>query len=320
MQQWGPWRDRFVAINGRVVDNVNNSISHSEGQGYGMLLAVLAEDRETFVRIWTFTQNELLIRDDGLAAWRWEPDRKPHVTDINDAADGDILIAYSLALASELWRVPVWHDAARTIAVSIGQNLVRRDDGYPVLMPGSQGFGAKDRIDGPVVNLSYWVFEAMPVLAQLDPKTDWEGLSRQGQDLIRRARFSPDQLPADWISLKTAEPAPAAGFEPRFSYDAIRIPLYLLRANITDRTLLEPFAQSWAKAGGIPAIVRFADANALEPLIEPGYRMIAASVKCALDHSPIPPELRDPEPRQYYPATLYLLAASALAQHYPGCL
>lgn len=320
MQQWQPWRDRFVTIDGRVIDNVNNNISHSEGQGYGMLLAVLAEDREAFVRIWTFTRNELLLRDDGLAAWRWEPDHTPHVTDINNAADGDILIAYSLALASEQWDVPAWREAARTMASSIGRNLIQGVGGHTILMPASQGFGAKDRPDGPVVNLSYWVFEAMPVLAQLDPATDWQALSLDGQALIRQARFGADQLPADWISLKTTTPAPAIGFKPRFGYDAIRIPLNLLRAHITDRTLLQPFAQSWAKTGGLRAVMELGDTKAAEPLLEPGYRMISATLACALDHDPIPAELRDPTPQEYYPSTLYLLAASAIAQHYPGCL
>jgi hypothetical protein len=32
MEQWQPWRDRFVGDDGRVVDDVNQ-ISHSEGQG-----------------------------------------------------------------------------------------------------------------------------------------------------------------------------------------------------------------------------------------------------------------------------------------------
>jgi endoglucanase len=36
---WAAYRDRFVMPDGRVVDDANGGISHSEGQGYGLLLA-----------------------------------------------------------------------------------------------------------------------------------------------------------------------------------------------------------------------------------------------------------------------------------------
>ena len=69
---WAAYRDRFVMPDGRVVDDANGGISHSEGQGYGLLLAFSAGDRGTFERVFNFTRNQLLIRDDGLAA-RWFP-------------------------------------------------------------------------------------------------------------------------------------------------------------------------------------------------------------------------------------------------------
>ena len=319
-QQWQPWRDRFVTLDGRVVDDANKNISHSEGQGYGLLLAVLANDREAFTRIWTFTRNELLLRDDGLAVWRWDPTSQPHVTDTNDAADGDILIAYSLALADEAWKNPAWTDTARSMAGAIGRKLVQEVGGRTILLPAAQGFGADDRPDGPVVNLSYWIFEAIPVLARLAPETNWQALSVDGRSLISDSRFGPAKLPADWISLKGGSPSIAHGFKERFGYDAIRIPLYLLRAGITDRSSLEPFAQFWSRPDAIPAVVNLADGQTGEIMDDPGYRMIAATVECALSQTPIPPTLRVPPLTNYYPSTLYLLALSAVAQHFPGCL
>ncbi len=64
-----------------------------------MLLAYLAASPADFEQIWYFTRTELLLRDDGLAVWKWDPNVKPHVTDTNNASDGDMLIAYALALA-----------------------------------------------------------------------------------------------------------------------------------------------------------------------------------------------------------------------------
>jgi endo-1,4-beta-D-glucanase Y len=93
--EWNLYKARFLDPAGRIVDNANGNISHSEGQGYGLLLSYLADDRGDFDRIWSFTRTEMLVRNDGLAAWKWDPLAKPHVSDTNNATDGDLLMAYS---------------------------------------------------------------------------------------------------------------------------------------------------------------------------------------------------------------------------------
>ncbi len=319
LEQWQPWRDRFVGADGRVVDDVNQ-ISHSEGQGYGQLLAVLAQDRAAFARIWSFTRSQLLVRDDGLAAWRWDAKPTPHIADINDASDGDILIAYSLALAGDLWKSPDLTAAAQDVARAIGRVLIKRLDDRTILLPAAIGFGPKERADGPVVNLSYWIFEALPVLSRLAPEADWSALSTTGLDLVLAARFGPAKLPSNWISLHGASPAPAHGFDDQFGYDAIRVPLYLIRAGIADQSNLEPFAAAWQDDEKSPAVINLADGRPLASLDDPGYRMIAATVACALHRKPIPSVLKTAAPTAYYPSTLRLLAFSAIAQHYPECL
>jgi endo-1,4-beta-D-glucanase Y len=320
LEQWTPWRDRFVAADGRIADDANKNISHSEGQGYGLLLSVLARDSATFARIWGFTKKELLLRDDGLAVWRWDPDSNPHVTDTNDASDGDILIAYSLALAGETWNSPEFTMAARDLATAIGKLLVKRVGGWSVLMPAVKGYGAGERPDGPVINLSYWIFEAFPILAQLAPDTNWTSLSDSGREILITSRFGPPRLPSNWISLHAAAPAPALGFDRLFGYDAIRIPLYLLRAGIVDRSLLGPFAKSWGSTEEGPRVVSVDDGRAANDLADPGYRMIAAALACVLDHKPIPASLKTAAPTSYYPSTLYLLALSTVAQNHLDCL
>jgi endoglucanase len=314
------WRDRFMTTEGRIVDDANNNISHSEGQGYGLLLAVLAQDRAAFASIWGFTKREFLLRDDGLAVWRWDPGSTPHVADVNNASDGDVLIAYSLALAGERWNAPELTAAARDLATAIGRVLVKQTGDRTVLMPAAKGFGSDDRPDGPVVNLSYWIFEALPVLARLAPETDWRALGDSGRELVLAARFGPARLPANWISIHSAAPAPALGFDQLFGYDAIRIPLYLIRAGLGDRSLLEPFARMGAAPSETPAVVNLADGHAANALGDPGYRMIAATVACALERKPIPVSLRTSAPTNYYPSALHLLALAAVAQNYPECL
>ena len=46
--EWQIYASTFVTADGRIVDNANGNVSHSEGQGYGLLLAALADDFERF--------------------------------------------------------------------------------------------------------------------------------------------------------------------------------------------------------------------------------------------------------------------------------
>ncbi|RTL91879.1 endoglucanase [Ancylobacter aquaticus] len=319
---WSAYAARFVDPSGRVIDDANGRISHSEGQGYGMLLAYLAGDKASFERIWTFTRTELLIRDDGLAAWRWDPNADPHVTDINVASDGDLLIAYALALAGQAWNVPDYERSAARIAQALGQQVIRREGGRLVLLPGATGFSVGERPDGPVLNLSYWIFEAFPVLARLAPEVDWDGLAASGRELLSLARLGPARLPPDWISAPAdGKLEPAQGFEPVFGYNSLRIVLYLLRAGIVDTDVQKAILNNWmVQNGGMPAIVNIPTGKALARLSEPGYRMLAATLACAIDGSAIPADLRRLQPSQYYPSTLYLLSLSLVGEKYPTCL
>ncbi len=316
---WAAYRDRFVDQSGRVVDDANGRISHSEGQGYGLLLAFEAGDRVAFERIWSFTRDELLIRDDGLTAWKWDPDAKPHITDVNSASDGDTLIAYALGLAGKAWGDAAYTDAARSLALAIGENLIAEDNGRALLKPGPAGFSAAETPDGlEVVNPSYWIFEALPVLNELAPEYPWQALARTGVDLIDRARFGPSHMPSDWVAITPSGLRPAEGFPPVFGYNAIRIPLYLLRGGLKDKEFLAPYAA--AMTAGAPSVIDIETGKKLESLADPGYRMVAAAVACAVNGTMVPADLRQFTPTFYYPSTLYLLAMSYVTGRQPQCL
>ncbi|MBJ6125294.1 glycosyl hydrolase family 8 [Microvirga splendida] len=318
---WEAYRSRFVEDSGRVVDTANGNISHSEGQGYGLLLALAASDRRSFEQIWNFTFTELLIRDDGLAVWKWDPEAKPRVTDRNNATDGDLLIAYALAKAGEFWQEPRYTAAARKLAKAIGKNTFGHSGRSRVLLPGANGFGAGDRPDGPVVNLSYWVFEAFPVMAALAPEYEWNRVWRDGVLLLQQAASGRVRLPADWLSLQSGlQPKPADGFPPEFGYNSLRIPLYLLRAGMTDLEWLRALKQRWSAENEGVAVVNVVTGQAREQLADQGYAMLHAALACALDGTPVPAALRTFELSLYYPSTLYLLAKSLLGEKYPQCV
>ena len=318
---WEGYRSRFVRADGRVVDNANGDISHSEGQGYGLILALAAEDRATFEKIWTFTHTEFLIRDDGLAVWKWDPAASPHVTDRNNATDGDILIAYALGKGATLWNEDRYLKAAQKLASAIGRTVIGRDGDMPFLLPGAKGFASSERPDGPVVNLSYWVFEAFPVLASLAPEFDWSALWRRGLVLLQQATTGKTKLPADWLSISArAQPRTADGLPPEFGYNSLRIPLYLLRAGMSDLAWLRTVNERWKAGSEGVAVVNVLTGEVREQLTDQGYAAMAAALSCAVDGTPIPAPLKSFEPKLYYPATLYLLSMSLVREKYPTCL
>ena len=316
---WAAYKASFLDPSGRIVDDGNGDISHSEGQGYGLLLAFLADEPADFEQIWSFTRRELLLRDDGLAAWKWSPADTPHVVDVNNATDGDILIAYALALAADRWERSDYSSAAATVARAILDKTVIEHGGRTLLMPGVEGFSASDRADGPVVNPSYWIFEALPVLDRLVPSPKWQALAADGEAMIARLKFGPRQLPADWVSARTAL-KPAAGFPRTFGYNALRIPLYLMRAGRADRDLLLQLQRGMSAPDGSLVISDLETGAANDTLSDPGYRFINHILACVLDGTKLPDGAATFRPTQYYPSTLHLLGLSFVEEKHPECL
>ncbi|MGO6981597.1 glycosyl hydrolase family 8 [Rhizobium leguminosarum] len=315
---WAAYKAKFLDATGRIIDNGNGNISHSEGQGYGMLLAYLSASPADFEQIWYFTRTELLLRDDGLAVWKWDPNVKPHVTDTNNASDGDMLIAYALALAGTAWKRNDYILAASRMAQALLAETVVHAAGHTLLLPGSQGFAAADRKDGPVVNPSYWIYEAIPVMAALAPSDAWQKLSDDGLTLLKTMQFGPRKLPAEWVSL-SGQPQPARGFDAEFAYNAIRIPLYLVRGGVTDKALLIRLQQGMSQ-DGVPATIDLTTGRTKTVLPDAGYRIVNDVVACVVDGTKLPVSALQFAPALYYPSTLQLLGLAYIGEKHPECL
>lgn len=120
-RQWAVFRRKYFRPDGRIVDTGNNGESHSEGQGYGMLFAAVADDLPTFETMWNWTQATLRHTKDGLFSWRFLPGHTPAVPDTNNATDGDLLIALALARAGRRWHRPDFvQEPSRSIATCCG--------------------------------------------------------------------------------------------------------------------------------------------------------------------------------------------------------
>ena len=315
--QWTAYKAHFIDADGRLFDASQENVSHSEGQGYGMLLSVFNDDRETFARMWAWTREHLDVRDDALAAWRWRPGDNPHVLDPNNATDGDLLISWALAEAGRRWGEADYDRQAARIARALARRVLFESAFGPTLAPGAAGFGAVDRDDGPVVNLSYWVFPAFDALKRVAPEVDWAGLNRSGLSLLETAQFGPRRLPADWIGLKSGA-HPASGFPARFGYDALRIPLYLAWGGSRGKARLTALIGHWSESG--PLSVVEVDSGLLsDRLGAKGYLAVEALAKCAAYDQKFPKHLYAVEFDSYYSSTLHMLSLTALRQRFPKC-
>lgn len=306
--EWQTFKQRFLMAEGRIVDSGQNGISHSEGQGVAMLLATHYDDRASFEKIWGWTRGTLQIRDDKLLAWRWT--QADGVNDRNNASDGDLYVAWALLRAHQRWQVAAYRDEALQILASVRQKLIRQDKRGPVLLPGADGF---EKSEGLTVNLSYWLFPAFAEFAVADPDPTWEALSQTGINLLQEARFGRWSLPPDWLRLGD-KLEPAEGFPPRFGYDAVRIPLYLLWAGRDSAQLMQPYRDYWgyfADAKFLPAWTRLNDDSVDSWNSSAGIRGIAQITLSAMAQADIPA----PDAAQdYYSSTLLLLSKVMLQE------
>jgi endo-1,4-beta-D-glucanase Y len=226
LADWAVFKRRFLAGDGRICDTGNGGVSHSEGQGWGMLLAVAFDDMASFDLIRDWTQRNLQCRSDALHAWRFVPQSPVPVADRNNASDGDLFIAAALWRAAWRWRRQELVAPARDIAGDILGTLVRDVGGRTVLLPGAVGF---ERPRTVVVNPSYYILPVFEELAALLPSPSWQKLRTHGLELLRDGRFGPWRLPPDWLQVDrgTGMLSPDPQRPARFSYDAIRVPLWL---------------------------------------------------------------------------------------------
>lgn len=314
-RDWWRFKKKFISGGGRVIDNGNGMISHSEGQGYALLFAVAYGDRKTFDRVWHWTKKNLQVRpEDKLLSWSWQPEGKDggKVNDPNNASDGDLLVAWALQKASVLWKDRSYQQEALQILSDLARLDVKTTERGKVLLPGTDGFV---KHEGITVNPSYYVFPALNDLAQVFPSGPWKELRDNGLALLKEARFGPWALTPDWV-LEGEKITLAPNFPPVFGYNAVRIPLYLGWYQKRSPSM-QPFARFWRECRikkEFPATVDL-QTNAFGPHPAlPGMRAVARfTLACTEKQSltvDVLPVLTEDEP--YYSACLNLLTKIAI--------
>lgn len=325
--EWAAYKTRFIMPEGRVVDTGNGGFSHSEGQGAAMVLATAFGDHATFARLWRWTERELQVRDDSLFAGCWEP-RRPgegHITDDNNATNGDLLIAWALLRADRRWHSPAYRQAAHAILEDVRRLLIADTALGPVLVPAAEGFRRSGAV---VVNPSHWIFPALTAFAEDEPAQPlWVALHHSGIRLVETARFGAGRLPPDWLEI-TETVRPAARFNPTFGdpvfgdpvfgADAIRVPLHAVWGGVDD-ALLAPFRHFWSRFDGrpqIPATLNLETGAESDEVLSQGGRAIVVLTRFA---AAAPDRARSLLPRigprdDTGSATLILLSALALEE------
>lgn len=241
--EWALFKQRFLTAEGRVIDTGNGGISHSEGQGWALMAALRADDRAAFELVLRWTRGALRRPSDHLTAWKFRPGTG--VEDFNNATDGDIFIAASLIEAGTRWDDSRLGALGLAIARDILRLLVRRVGALTLLLPGARGF---ERQGFVVINPSYYAFPGLRVLARALPDPRWMPVIADGLAVLRAARFGRWGLPPDWLAVAHRDGAlslPQA-WPPRFSYDAVRVPLYLKWAGLGDEPACLAAAAFWS--------------------------------------------------------------------------
>ncbi len=237
---WAAFRRSTLSTDGRVIDaSTPQQVSVSEGQAYALFFALVANDRESFDKVLTWTENNLAQGDlaTHLPAWIWgkreanaasapSTDGQPWgVLDSNSASDADVWMAYTLLEAGRLWN----ERRFTALGTVMARNIVRRESAAlpglgRTLLPGPVGFQtAKDTWR---LNPSYVPLQVMRRLALALPEQgEWKAMIDTSARLVDDT--APKGFSPDWVVWRSNK-----GFEPdqqttaESAYNAIRVYLW----------------------------------------------------------------------------------------------
>lgn len=333
---WAAWKAAFLSEDGRVVDALQQGASHSESQGYGLLLAAIFGDDPTFDAIFGWTEANLAIRSDALLAWRWLPVSSERVPDRNNASDGDLFYAWGLVVRATRDGNRILMDRARAIAEDLVSACVVAapdNSGRLVMMPAAQGFR---RDDGIVLNPSYYMPRAMREVARATGENALATCAADGAYIIGElAKGGP--VP-DWIEIGPQGMFPPVDRPNRNGYEAMRVPLFMIWSGNADHRSVAVQAQAYRNDAERPPALpgqrdrdeeRFTYVTAIDrktgAVVETsdhvGYGALAALVNCAASGqagSQIP--FYRTNDQAYYPATLHLMTLIAQITASPECV
>lgn len=316
---WEKWKSAFLMPDGRVVDHLQGGATHSEGQGYGLVLAAFNDDLATFDLIRSWTDANLTKRPDGLLNWRLLPNQTS--PEAANATDGDLFYAWGLALGAGRFGRPEARERAIEIAGAVSRNCLATDprDGCRlVLMPAADGFRRGTSV---IFNPSYVMPRALFELANLTKDDRLAKAAHDGMHLLDE--LAQRGLAPDWAQIDPLGVGPSLEHAPRSGYDAIRVPLYLVWSGHRDHAAVHQALAMYGRLAGAqtPVVTDLSGKETIEASTYAGFDAVRDLVIRA-DSGHLAKALKAFCPKQgYYPATLQLLSLVAAVESAPAmCL
>ncbi|WP_049822108.1 glycosyl hydrolase family 8 [Arthrobacter sp. H41] len=271
--------ETWVDDDGRVVRRDQGNDTVSEGQAYGLMIALGAEDEERFEAIWSWTEQNLM-RDDGLLAWRW---RDGAVVDAEPASDADVDAARALVLAGERFDRADFTAAGQELAAQVLDLMTAQTSLGRILLPGLWAAGGPDYFYNP----SYASPVSFTVLFESSGDPRWNELVDGGR-AVTGALLDKSPLPPDWAQVTAdgqvnAMPgAGGQGDDVRYSYDAARLPIRFAEScQEADRNLAARMFPALNRTPELPAVLDLGGAPLNEDQHPVGYLGRAAAAASA---------------------------------------
>ncbi len=325
-ESWGKWKFRFLKDDGRVVDAYQGGASHSEGQGYGLLLAAFMNDVEACEKIYAWTMSNLAIRSDSLLAWRWFPNSDDPVQDLNNSSDGDLFFAWACLKIANQFGKPNFHLTAQMIVNDLLSKCVTSDPRNSqklILLPAAFGF---KKPEGIIYNPSYPMPRALRELADGLNMPILEKLCDDSLSLL--AEISLSGATPDWIGITDAGLRLVDSFSYSSGYEAVRVPLFLVWSKENFHPSMRLHTQLYARwtkpTSEFPVVFNRTTGEVEQFSDDIGYKAIASFIQCVAsqnysnsDYSLNMPPFNELQP--YYPATLHMMALLAQIEGFETC-
>lgn len=246
--EWAAFRRDTMSADGRVIDASSpQRITTSEGQSYALFFALVANDRPTFDKVFTWTETNLAQGDlaTHLPGWLWgrldteaasasaasassaasKTAERWGVLDTNPASDADLWIAYTLLEAGRLWNDR--HYAA--VGTVMARNIAQRESAAlpglgRTMLPGAVGFHID--ADSWRLNPSYVPLQVMRRFAlALPEQSEWQTMLDTSAKLVNDT--APKGYSPDWVVWRRKTGfAPDEQTKAESAYNAIRVYLW----------------------------------------------------------------------------------------------
>ncbi len=229
---WEAFAEGFIQADGRVVDHTAGGRTVSEGQAYAAFFALVANDRERFDAVVSWTRNNL---SDGsfatrLPAWLWgeKDDGSWGVIDANPASDADLWLIFALFEAARLWGAPDYNTMAQQLLIHVKGKVVPELPGVgSMLIPAPEGFLLES--GHWRLNPSYLPEFQFRYLQERDPEGPWMAIWRHHLALMQT--HLTQGLAPDWYEVDdNGTPSVCSVTGSIGSYDAIRVYLWAAMA------------------------------------------------------------------------------------------